>query len=132
VNPNVIEIKRVFVREFDALGMDDTLPWAGGGAVGQENRVIVEWEAGATANADPAANINFTVAIYDHTTGAPLAPALTVGPLAPPNVANENRTYQQEFNLPALTVGNMYEVTACLTRGTNIVSFHQGPLFTAY
>ena len=131
MNPNQLEIKRVIVREHDQFAMDDTLPDTP--PAGEENQIVVEWEAGATANADVTPNIDLRVTVFDHYTGDLLEspPSTELFGLSPSG-DNENKTYEQVLNLPDLVAGHMYEASVWLIRGNTIVSFYQGPTFTAY
>jgi hypothetical protein len=125
MEPNEIAIRRVFVRPAGQLKMDDTLNPAAA------NEIVVEWEAGATANADTTVNITFQISIWNHTTGQQAV--LHAPPAVAPDGHHHSGIYELVVTEPAagpnLVRGNFYEITTCLYRPNNIVSFYKGPLF---
>lgn len=128
MNPNQMEIKRVFVRPLGQLAADDTL------SRGAVNQIVVEWEAGATANAT-IGPVNFQIEIWDITAGNVLGPPL---PLAWSPVAttgnNENTTYEQVEAIPAnmCSANSVHEIHACLHFAPNITSFAKSPEFFVF
>jgi hypothetical protein len=125
VEPNTIEIRRVFVRPEGELNMDDTLNPA------EANEIVVEWEAGAIANADAELGINFQIVIWNHTDGVQAAsiskePQFTNG-------QHQSATYPLIHKVGAASgvfaLDKMYEITTCLYRAPNIASFYRGPMF---
>jgi hypothetical protein len=125
VEPNAIEIRRVIVRPEGELNMDDTLNPA------EANEIVVEWEAGATANADAELGINFQIVIWNHTDGVQAAsiskePVFTDG-------QHQSAIYELIHRVGAASgvfaLDKMYEITTCLYRAPNIASFYRGPMF---
>jgi hypothetical protein len=125
MEPNTIEIKRVIVRPAGQLNMDDTLNPA------VANEIVVEWEAGAIANANTELAINFQIVIWNHTDGVQAAsiskePVFTDG-------QHQSAIYELIHRVGAASgvfaLDKMYEITTCLYRAPNIASFHRGPMF---
>jgi hypothetical protein len=128
VEPNAIEIRRVIVRPEGELNMDDTLNPA------EANEIVVEWEAGATANAKNTPGVDdifFQIVIWNHTDGVQAAsiskePEFTDG-------RHESGIYELIHRVGAASgvfaLDKMYEITTCLYRAPNIASFYRGPMF---
>lgn len=127
MEPNEIGIRRVFVRPQGQLEMDDTL------RVGDANEIVVEWEAGATANAG-VPNVNFQIAIFSHSTGNLHVPEIAVGPVAL-NGNNHETIYELVHPTPPAfyaPAGQMFEISVCLQQTPNIVSFGKSPMFYVF
>jgi hypothetical protein len=96
------------------------------------NEIVVEWEAGATANANAEVDINFQIAIWNHTDGKQAAPTILKGP-ENTDGTHQSCIYELTHNVGAASrvfvVDKMYEITACLYRAPNTVSFYKGPMF---
>ena len=127
MNPDEIQITNVFVRETGG-SLDNTLPWAG------PNQIVVQWAAGATANANPAVDIQFHIAIWDQTAGGLLGGAEILPPLVGPDGTNENRIYETTAGLPNLGAapGGVYKAFVSLTRGVagaTVAASYEGPVF---
>jgi hypothetical protein len=125
VEPNAIEIREVFVAPAGEPKMDDTLNPA------VANEIVVEWEAGAIANADAELGINFQIVIWNHTDGVQAAsiskePQFTDG-------QHQSAIYKLTHTVGAASgvfaLDKMYEITTCLYRAPNIASFYRGPMF---
>ena len=125
MEPNLIEIRRVIVRPEGQLEMDDTLNPA------VANEIVVEWEAGAIANAKAEPGVNFQIVIWNHTDGVQAA-CIPKGPMLPDG-QHHSCIYELTHRVGAASglflVDRMYELTTCLFRAPNIVFFYRGPLF---
>jgi hypothetical protein len=128
MNPNQIEIKNVFVRPQGQLATDDTL------RVGDANEIVLQWEAGAVANAG-GANVTFQIEVWNITNGTAAPLVLPWSPVAP-NGAGANTTYEQIQPLPpgslAPNVNCVNEIHACLHVAPNVVSFAKSPAFFVF
>jgi hypothetical protein len=126
MEPNEIVIRRVFVRPRGQLEMDDTLDPA------VTNEIVVEWEAGAIANANSEVDINFQIVIWNHTDGKQATPTILKGP-ENTNGTHQHCIYELTHRVGAaswvLAANKMYEITTCLFRAPNTVSFYKGPMF---
>jgi hypothetical protein len=124
---NEIRIRRVFVRPQGQLKMDDTLK------VGDINEVVVEWEAGATANAG-VATVDFDISIFSHFTGD-LHGAIIAIPAVALNGNKHETIYEQVHVVPAAgfaPAGQWFEINVCLHQPENIVSFCTSPMFYVF
>lgn len=126
MEPNEITIRRVFVRPDGQLKMDDTLQ------VGAANQIVVEWEAGATANAG-IPTVDFDIAVFDITTGDLLVPVISIAAV-PLNGLNHETIYELVHPVGAafFVADNMYEITVSLHQPPNIVSFGRSPMFYVF
>ena len=110
MNPNHLEVLRVFTRRADELVEDTTIKTA------DSNQIVVEWEAGEAANDSYSGvgDVKIEAIVTDLTAGGqPFAP-LTFGD----KTDGEHRAakYERVFAIPAgLVGGTTYEVTAVVT-----------------
>lgn len=127
MEPNEIVIRRVFVRPRGQLAMDDTLDPAAA------NEIVVEWEAGATANAALTGPGDVRLEIFTRalTTNANVA-ALTLTRNAGTEIklstdgSSRHSTYEYKHPVPKATAfdtDHTYEITASLLRPNSTVSF---------
>lgn len=127
MEPNEIRIRRVFVRPQGQLKMDDTLK------VGVINEIVVEWEAGATANAG-VPTVDFDLSIFSHTTGDLHVPVIAI-PAVPLNGNNHETIYELVHTVAAAffaPAGQWFEITVSLHQTDNIVSFCKSPMFYVF
>ncbi len=138
MNPNSVEIVRVYTREVNGTIPDNTphIP-VGGGSF----KVVVEAEAGSVTG-NGGAPYRIHIEAFDYTTGNNAGPAIFTRDadgnfgLPPWNTLNHQEVFT--INVPAAVAVNMqdhilkylaYLVTPRLPQNPEIVSFAESPLF---
>jgi hypothetical protein len=127
MEPNAIEIRRIYTRREGDLVPDQTLRES------DNNQIVVEWEAGATANAalTTAGDVKleiFTRDLVDNTDVAALCLTRDAGTEIDLNTDGDSRngTYEYAHTVTSATdfdTDHTYEITASLLRPNSTVSF---------
>jgi hypothetical protein len=110
MNPNHLEVLRVFTRRQGELAEDNTIKVA----EVPGNEIVVEWEAGEAANDtyQGAGQVRIEAIVFDLTAGVTAGTPNFLG-----NTDGEHRSakYEQILTMPPLTAGNTYEITAMVS-----------------